>query len=102
MDPITSPNDQVLSVDYFYDFIQILNYVEEQKCTRTVTGNISRKSIDELNLDIQYGLLERDLKQFGCVEIDYTNGERTWNRKLIRFCSTKLGLKLYRKGLQPF
>lgn len=244
MNSTTSLNNQALSIDYFYDFLQFLQYVDHKGCARTVTGNISRKSIDELSrvfrngkqlqfmdeemkwkvrsenecyylnqirvtaeamyciykrknnfflskngkgflttlepyqqhehmvlwfwnrvnwkyfspgkmtsvlqknqifiwnyllqksedwidfsvfcqslktyfhqedtynhsynadhelhLDIQYGLLERNLKRFGCVEADYQNGENIWDKKLIRFRSTNLGLHLYAKGIQPF
>jgi len=244
MNPTTDLNDQVLSVDYFYDFLQFLHYVDQGGCARTATGNISRKSINdlshvfrngkqlqfmdekmkwkvrsenecyylnqiritaeamyciykrknnfflskngkgfliniepyqqyehmvlwfwnrvnweyfspgkmtsvlqknqmfiwnyllqkseewidfsvfcqslktyfhqediynqsydpnhELHLDIQYGLLERNLKRFGCIEADYQKSENIWDRKLVRFRSTKLGIKLYAKGIQPF
>ena len=46
---------QVLAVDYFYDFLQFLNYLQTETIHRTVTGNISLKDIDALSKRFRNG-----------------------------------------------
>lgn len=57
-----------------------------------------------LYLDIRYGLIERNLKRFGCVEtvLEKGQGKYDWHDEIIRFRSTNLGLRLYELGLEPF
>lgn len=56
----------------------------------------------DLYLDIRYGLFERNLQRFGCVDVVLEKGEKEWQEELISFRSTDLGLHMYQKGLEPF
>lgn len=56
----------------------------------------------ELQLDIRYGLIERNLKLFGLVETKIQTGENKWDDKLTHFRSTNLGLHMFQAGLKSF
>lgn len=55
----------------------------------------------DLMLDVRYGLFERNLKLFGCVETEMTKDEYGFD-EIKQFRSTAIGLYMYREGLKPF
>lgn len=49
--------------------------------------------------DFDYELLYRNLVRFGCVELELNQGKSKYDKKIIRFRSTDLGLYVYQKAL---
>lgn len=49
--------------------------------------------------DFDYELFYRNLVRFGCVELEMEQGKSKYDKKIIRFKSTDLGLYIYHKAL---
>lgn len=49
--------------------------------------------------DFDYELFYRNLVRFGCVELEEKQSKTKWDKEIIRFRSTDLGLYLYSKAL---
>lgn len=58
-------NEQVLEVDYYYDFMQFLEYVLKNGIKRTATGNISLNNINELSKRFKNGKALEFLDEYG-------------------------------------
>lgn len=53
----------------------------------------------EVLSDIQYALFWRNLLRFGCVEIEEKQGEYKWEKEIVKFRSTDLGLYVFHKAI---
>jgi len=69
------------------DYFQLDKYLTEKE----VEGSL-------LN-DIELAIFTRNLGLFNCVEIKQTKDEHEWDREIVRFRSTDVGLFLYEKAL---
>lgn len=53
----------------------------------------------ELLSDMDFILFRSNLMIFGCVEVENTTEKREWQRKIVKFRSTSLGLHIFYKAL---
>ena len=49
--------------------------------------------------DFDYELFYKNLVRFNCVELEVKHGKTKWDKKIVRFRSTDLGLYTYNKAL---
>ena len=49
--------------------------------------------------DFDYELFYKNIVRFGCVELEVKHGKTKWDKKIVRFRSTNLGLYAYHKAL---
>lgn len=54
---------------------------------------------DELYSDIHFNLFRKNLLLFGCVEIEEGRGKYEWQKEIVRFRPTPLGLYVFYKAL---
>ena len=58
------------------------------------------KDLDDFSyyLDIEYGVIKRNLLLFGCIEVEYKKDKYKFDR-IIRFRPTELGIFMFEKGI---